>query len=308
MCNLLEDSNCSIIILNFLLNILSLILFLICFVTIYKYLNNIDNTYRFSQMGFFYSSYITFGIFSTSSEIIANFPMAASLFSIYYPGSLSDNYPDIGYTTITDDLGIFLFNHYLYQHLENEPISFLSNLVSLDLDKLIPTFANNHNMLKECLLEYNNQKDEAIRDSHNTLVSIVSSVIERANLELNIDLLERHTQDGWLDVYIKNLECNPVVIDGSKYLIFYDNQLNISYLANESDYYTFKYALEQMNKADFLMDMWARDRSLYFNAIVKGIMVKPSSMLITHGALFQKAFLYEKEIEWLNRIELDVFS
>lgn len=251
--NVLDDSYCSIIIFNFILNIVFLILFLICLVTIYKFLSE-DNTSRFNIMAFYYSLHITVGIFNARLNLMDNFPLTLGLACLHYSESLSDNFSDIGYSSINDHLGVFFFNFYLSQHLENEPIPFLRNLVCLDSQQLVATFTNKPLMLKECLLEYNRQKMDAIVDSHNTLVTIVNYVIERAKSELDIDLLEKYNHDQWLTVYINNLASNPIVINGTKYIIHHDSQLNISYLVNEIDLLTFEHGLQQMKDASAILD------------------------------------------------------
>lgn len=200
------------------------------------------------------------------------------------------------------------FDFYLHQHLTNEPMSFMRNLVVLDSNTLVETFAHDHQMLKDCILEYNNQKYEAIRDSHATLVSLVNSVVERVQVELNINLLELHSIDNWIEVYIRNLEEVPRNVAGCKYNIYYDSQLNISYLANQTDYLTFDHGIKQMNIADKILDLWDSNRSNYLKAVFKSLIIRPSPLLSEYGDSFRKAFDLEKEIERLNTIDTDIFN
>lgn len=171
------------------------ILFPICTYRIYKFLNS-DSPWYFNIIALYYSIHITIFYIYNAFFTIKGYPLILSLASSHYPNagdSFHNTFHDMGYCSITDDMGIILFNHYLYQHLDNEPMFFLPQLVCLDEEKVIGTFANDHNMLKDCILEYNAQKRDAILDSYNTLESIVNNVVERARSELNINLLERHS-------------------------------------------------------------------------------------------------------------------
>ena len=225
-----------------------------------------------------------------------------------YLNTLEGTFSDMGFINVSDHMGTVFFDFYLYQHLTNEPMTFMRDLVVFDSDRLVETFANDHQKLKDCILEYNRQKYEAIRDSHATLVSLVKSVVERAQVELNINLLELHTIDKWVELFIRNLAEVPRNIDGCTYKIYYESELNISYLANETDYLTFEYGIKQMNIADNILDSWDSSRSDYLKAIFKGLIKKPSSLLSEYGDSFRKAFDLEKEIERLNTIDTDIFK
>lgn len=298
-------------------NILFSIFFLTCTYYLYKFLKS-DHPSFVNIAALYYSIYITTGIFFCLLNM-GNYPLTLGLASHHYPDasdSFHNTFHDMGYQSITDDMGIILFNHYLYQHLENEPMWFLPHLVCLEQDQVIVTFANNQDMLKDCILEYNTQKKAAILDSYNTLDSIVKSVVERASSELNIDLLQRHSINEWLDVYIRNLQDNPIFIEGTKYIIKYDDELGIPYLVDIINFDTFQFGFQQMVAADARMDDWASARPQFLRAIIKGVMKKPSlDILSIHRPTFRNAFLaekkrmeFEEEANRLNAIDFYIFD
>lgn len=295
-----------------MLHILFIIIYIVICIkfslTFYNYLSNKLDIRSFDAQLFFFSLYLVSGSFNASLDIIANTPITLYIFNHNYLNTIKDNFSDIGFINVTDDMGIVFFDFYLYQHLTNEPMSFMRNLAVLNCDRFVEIFAHDHQMLKDCILEYNHQKYEAIRESHATLVSLVNSVVERVQVELNINLLELHSIDKWIEIYIQNLEEVPRIIDGCKYNIYYDSQLNISYLANQADYLTFDQGIKEMNIADNILDLWDSQRPDYLKAIFKGLIIRPSPLLSEYGDSFRKAFVLEKEIERLNTIDADIFN
>jgi len=297
-------------------NVLSIIFFLTCIYYIYKFLNSYSPSY-YNITALFFSIYIAQGIYN-AFFIIKGYPLILTLADHYRDASDSfyDTFHDMGYNRITDDMGIILFNHYLYQHLENEPMLFLPHLVSLPEDQWVSTFAANQDMLKDCILEYNAQKKAAILDSYHTLDSVINSVVERAMSELNINLLERHSTSEWLEVYIRNLQDNPISLNGTIYIVKYDSELGIPFLVDMASFETFNYGFNGMLVADQTLDFWAGYRDMFLRGIIRGVMQKPSlDILSIHGSSFRKAFKVEKtrmefeeEAKRLNAIDYDIFN
>lgn len=188
----LFNLNLNEFIIDFLI-LLHLILFIACIYYIYKAIKSMNCKFCFYIFSLYYSIYISTGIFN-AFNFVEPYPLILSLAN-HYPeviDTFQDTFHDMGYASITDEMGIIMFNHYLFQHLDNEPLLFLPHLISLPREEVIATFADNHNLLQDCILEYKLQKRGAVADSHNLLTSIVNSVVERAMSELNINLLERH--------------------------------------------------------------------------------------------------------------------
>lgn len=103
-----------------------------CIYQLYKLLKS-DCPWYYNIPALYYSIYITTGVFHVFISMLGS-PSILICALQYYPDA-SDNFHstfhDIGYNSITDNMGIIFFNHYLYQHLENQPMLFLPNLVSL---------------------------------------------------------------------------------------------------------------------------------------------------------------------------------
>lgn len=193
---------------------------------------------------------------------------------------------------------------------------FLRHLVVLSEDQVISTYANNPDILKDCILEYNTQKKAAILDSCSTLNSVVNSVVERAMSELNINLLERHNINEWQEVYIRYLQDNPITIDGTKYIVKFDSELGIRYLVDMSGFDTFEYGYEQMVAGNARLDYWASSRGPILRAVIGGVMKRPSlDILSMNSTLFRNAFQaekrqleFEEEAKRLNAIDFDIFN
>jgi hypothetical protein len=163
-------------------------------------------------------------------------------------------FSDQGFISVTNQMGLNFFQHYLSQHLDNTSPTFLSHLVALDSDRIISTFADNPQDLKNLIQTYNHQMSLEVRSSNNTLDSIVSSVTERALSELNIDLLEKQSKEEWFNVYIEYLKETPMMSNGRKYVIYLDERSQIPYIAEERSHEAFKYGLRELNKADSVLD------------------------------------------------------
>lgn len=300
-------------------NVFSIIFLLTCIHRLYQFLTPIYPWYM-NILALYYSIYIVTGIYNAFSYIegypllILSCSMSAH-YSEDVSNSFQETFNDMAYNSITDNMGVLLFNHYLYQHLENEPMWFLRHLVVLSEDQVISTFADNPDILKDCIWEYNTQKKAAILDSCSTLNSVVNSVVERAMSELNIDLLERHNIYEWQEVYIRYLQDNPITIDGTKYIVKFDSELGIRYLVDMSGFDTFEYGYEQMVAGNARLDYWASSRGPIFKAVIGGVMKRPSlDILSMNSTLFRNAFQaekrkleFEEEANRLNAIDLDIF-
>lgn len=112
-------------------NVLFNIFFLTCIYCIYKFLKS-NSPWYYNIEALYYSIYIATGIFK-AFFLIPGYPLILNLAHNFPDASDSfhNTFHDMAYDRITDDMGIILFNNYLYQHLENEPMTFLRNLVSL---------------------------------------------------------------------------------------------------------------------------------------------------------------------------------
>jgi hypothetical protein len=230
------------------------------------------------------------------------------MLSVIPPLEFLDLFSDQGFISVTNEMGINFFQHYLSQHLDNTSPTFLSHLVALNSNVIISTFADDPQTLKNLIHTYNHQMSLEVQDSNNTLNSIVSSVIERAQSELNIDLLEKQSKEEWFNVYIEYLKETPMISNGHKYVIYFDERSQIPYIAEEVSHKTFQYGLGELKTADLVLDGWASSRPMYRSAIIQGVQATPESLIAPHREIFSAAFNLEREFERLNKIKPDVFN
>ena len=256
------------------------------------------------------------GIYNLSCSLLGIYPFTHQPCYDYTECNILPNVdlrnflPDISYAPVSNDTGILGFNFYAVQHLENDPLAahFLPHLIAFDSDTLINTYGHNPQYIKDLIEIYNGQKTLAVRDSNDTLRSIVGSIIQRSESELNVNLLKLHNEEEWYNVYIDFLKRNNIKVKETTYSLYFDNETNLHYLADRGNHDTFQFALNELRKADIILTQRAANNQIYHTAIIEGLSRTPESLLTKHEGLFRAAFHFEREIERLNKIDINIFK